>query len=178
MNDFGKRKINRRLDIIASIVLCHFFFISIHSQVLHHQMIASIVSSKVINNGLSVHQSIGQLSMSGTYSSATVSVQQGFQQSRKFVKVESKPLHNAIITTVYPNPVRDYVNFQFSSPVKGKITIMLFDTFGRLILRQEKTAVSHTLVTIEALSGLPDGQYIVQLMSSGYKFSSKLIKRK
>ena len=178
MNKLSRRNTKRRGIIFASIMLCIFFCKTTYSQIMHHQMIASIVSSKVTTNGLSVHQSIGQLSMNGNYVSSSLIVQQGFQQSRKFIKARPTPIRNLITTTVFPNPVRDYVNFQFSEPVQGNITIVLFDMSGRLILKQNRKETIDTLVTLESLSSLPEGQYIVQLKSSNYKFSTKLIKMK
>lgn len=148
------------------------------SQGLHHQMVASQVTSATTGSGLIVSQSIGQLSMGGTYSKNGLIVQQGFQQSKRFVKVKVVPSANLITTTVFPNPVRDYVNFQFSSPLKGAISIALFDVTGRFIRQQVVAGDSHTMVTLEALGNLPEGQYIVQVKASGYKFSTSLIKTK
>lgn len=148
------------------------------SQGLHHQMLASQVTSATTGSGLIVSQSIGQLSMGGTYSKNGLIVQQGFQQSKRVVKVKSVPSYNVVTTTVFPNPVRDYVNFQFSSPLKGDISIMIFDVAGRFLRQQVFAGVSHTLVTLEALGNLPEGQYSVQVKASGYKFNAKLIKTK
>ena len=178
MNQSANWHNKRRLIIYTCFVLCNFFCIGTYSQILHHQMVSSIVSSKVTNNGLLVHQSIGQLSMNGNFVSSNLIVQQGFQQSRKFIQSRTVPVQNVITTTVFPNPVRDYVNFQFSKPVQGNIVITLFDMSGRLILKQNRIEASHVLVTLESLSGLPEGQYIAQLKSSNYKFSVKLIKTK
>lgn len=178
MNESVKKNIKKRRSIFVSIVLCTIFYMTSYSQIMHHQMIASVVSSKVTINGLSVHQSVGQMSMIGNYVSSNFIVQQGFQQSRKFIQASPTPIRNLITTTVFPNPVRDYVNFQFSEPLQGNITIVLFDMSGRLILNQNSNKTVHTLITLESLSSLPEGQYIAQLKSSNYKFSTTLIKTK
>lgn len=178
MNRSVKRCNKRRLIIFATIVLCNFFCVGTYSQIMHHHMVSSIGSSKVTSNGLSVHQSIGQLSVNGNYVSSDLIVQQGFQQSSKYMQSKNDPIHNVVTTTVFPNPVQDYVNFQFSKPVEGSISIALYDMSGRLVLKQNKMEDTHILVTLESLSGLPEGQYIAQLKSSNYKFSVKLIKTK
>lgn len=148
------------------------------SQGLHHQMLASQVTSAITGSGLAVSQSIGQLSMGGTYSKNGLIVQQGFQQSLKYVKTATKVSSNRIITTFFPNPVRDYVNFQFSSPLKGAISISIFDVAGRFIREQVVAGDSHTVVTLEALNNLPEGQFLVLITAAGYKFSTSLIKTK
>lgn len=155
-----------------------FLTTQVNSQSLHHQMISSMVSSKVLKNKSFVSQSIGQLSTTGSYYSPNLIVQQGFQQSSKFVRKEYNQINNLITTVVYPNPVKDYVNFQFSGPVKGKITLMLFDITGRLILTQETMEASHTIVTMNELNNLPEGNYIIKLLSPNYKFSANIIKTK
>jgi hypothetical protein len=167
-----------KIITILFVLIIGFLSIPVTSQVLNRQMIASSVSSKVLKNKIIVSQSIGQLSAAGSYYSPTLIVQQGFQQSSKFVNKGYKQINDLITTVVYPNPVRDYVNFQFSGPVKGKITLMLFDITGRLILTQEKIEVSHTLVTMNELGNLPEGNYIIKLLSPNYKFSANIIKSK
>jgi len=122
--------------------------------------------------GLKVSQTIGQQSVIGNYRGTEVMVGQGFQQSRLMKSV--KPPVITVVTTTYPNPFIDHINFEFSSVVSGPIKFSLFDVMGRLVASQEKPATD-LILTISELS-LAQGEYFVKLSAKNYNYSTNLLK--
>ena len=125
-------------------------------------------------SGITVRQTIGQQSAIGNYKSSNLIVGQGFQQSNKM-----KPGAMAvvsIITTTYPNPFIDKVNFQFSSPIQGFIKVSIFDILGRLVFSAEKLPINNIL-TIDNLF-FPEGEYFAKLTANNYTYTTNLLKSK
>lgn len=147
--------------------------LSIHSQDLHHQMISAQGKSTVISNGMIVSQSIGQQSPIGNYTNG-VTVGQGFQQSN-WGKYANNTIITSISTITYPNPFVTTVNFQFSTPIKDKLRIEVFDIRGRLVFKEEKKA-SETLLTID-LAQLPSSNYLARLTAPNYTYYSQILKK-
>ena len=141
------------------------------SQSLHHPMLSSQGKSITVG-GLKVSQTIGQQSVIGNYRGTEVMVGQGFQQSRLMKSV--KPPVITVVTTTYPNPFIDHINFEFSSVVSGPIKFSLFDVMGRLVASQEKPATD-LILTISELS-LAQGEYFVKLSAKNYNYSTNLLK--
>jgi hypothetical protein len=143
------------------------------SQNLHHQMLSSQGTSKVLNNGLLVSQTIGQQSAIGNHTNG-VTVGQGFQQSQWSKYVKSN-VAVQITTTTYPNPFIATVNFQFSQPINETIEIAVFDIRGRLIFQDKKRATD-TVLTID-LPQLASSNYLVRLTAPNYTYYSQILKK-
>jgi aminopeptidase YwaD len=62
---------------------------------------------------------------------------------------------------VYPNPAKDYVQFEVHSSKFEVMELRLFDVFGRQVARKEITSEQ----TILDVSGLPGGVYFYRLAS-------------
>lgn len=155
------------------IILFLFITLSGFSQTLHHQMLSSQGTSTTVGD-LKVSQTIGQQSVIGNYRGTEVLVGQGFQQSR-LMKTVKAPIIK-VVTTTYPNPFIDHINFEFSSLVSGPIKFALYDIMGRLVAYQEKSATD-TILTISELS-LAEGEYFVKLSAKNYNYSTNLLKSK
>lgn len=150
-----------------------FCCISCCAQVLHHQTLSSQGKSiKVNSNGITVSQSIGQISPIGNYNSSNLIVGQGFIQS--VLMKTNNDSKVSIETIAYPNPFIDIIHFKFSLPVSGIIKFSLFDISGRLIFYKEKMAIDNVL-TIDNLF-IAQGEYLVKLDANKYKFSTILLK--
>jgi hypothetical protein len=143
------------------------------SQNLHHQMLSSQGTSKVLNNGMLVSQTIGQQSAIGNHTNG-VTVGQGFQQ-RHWAKYVKNNTSVNITTTTYPNPFIATVNFQFSQPIKETIEIAVFDIRGRLIFQDKKRATDSVL-TVE-LPQLASSNYLVRLIAPNYTYYSQILKQ-
>jgi hypothetical protein len=154
-----------------------FLFIgfSIYGQQLHHQMLSSQGSSNLLLTGVLVHQTIGQQSIIGNAKKNNTIVGQGFQQSLSS-KVGTSLLVNEILTTTYPNPFVDQINFTFSIPVSGLINITIFDLLGRLVYKAQKEATQNTL-TLENLH-FSQNEYLVKLAAKNYNYSTHIIQTK
>lgn len=152
-----------------------FFFCctAMFSQQLHRQTFSAQGKVATTTKGVKVSQSIAQQSVIGTTAKGKAIVAQGFQQSAIYSIAKSTAM-NSRITTVYPNPVEDLVNFKFSETVSGPIKISIFDILGRLVLFQEKEAIQN-LLTMDNIA-LPVGEYLVKLDGNGYTFSTKILK--
>lgn len=144
-----------------------------NSQTLHHQAISSFGSSSITLSDLYVNQTIGQQSNLGTVSRKGFVVQQGFQQSMFSKSNNSK--NNLLQVTMYPNPVRSVLNFDFSNVLNESISISIYDMSGKLIFNDRKIINSNKLIC-NSLEYLPVGNYIVSLEGSSLKFSSKFLK--
>jgi hypothetical protein len=153
------------------IILFLFITISGFSQTLHHQMFSSQGTSTSVG-GLKISQTIGQQSVIGNYRGTDVIVGQGFQQSRLMKSVKVPVI--SVVTTTYPNPFIDHINFEFSSVISGPIKFTLYDVMGRLVASQEKLATD-TILTISELS-LAEGEYFVKLSAKNYNYSTNLLK--
>ena len=158
---------------MKKLLLLLLFTSAIYSQSLHHQMLSAQGTSKVLNNGMLVSQTIGQQSAIGNHTNG-VTVGQGFQQSHWAKYLKSNTSVN-IATTTYPNPFISTVNFQFSQPIKETIEIAVFDIRGRLIFQDKKRATDSVL-TVE-LPQLASSNYLVRLTAPNYIYYSQILKQ-
>lgn len=73
--------------------------------------------------------------------------------------------------SLYPNPVKDYMNIVFSESIPiGRVEIM--NTLGEKVLE----LVSAKTADVIDLSSLPQGVYLVNVFTDGYLLTKKLIK--
>ncbi|HNP47586.1 MAG TPA: T9SS type A sorting domain-containing protein [Bacteroidia bacterium] len=73
---------------------------------------------------------------------------------------------NAIL--IFPNPVKDYIHICGRSEKEKKYSLVISDASGQIVER----IASLTLPYVHDLSFLPDGNYSVQLIRSGFKATS------
>jgi hypothetical protein len=147
--------------------------ISANAQELHHQMVSSQGHHTVLESGIAVRQSIAQQSIIGTYTNNQLRVEQGYQQS--LLKMSTNATQaNDIKITVYPNPFKEKINFQFSSAVNDVVRVTLFDVLGRTVYNKEHT-VTGTTFTLSNLN-LSLGEYIVKVTTKNYYYTINLIK--
>jgi hypothetical protein len=145
-------------------------------QKLHHQVIATQGINTKITNGLIISQSVGQVNAAvGNFKNPKLIVGQGYIQSFGIAKSTS-PIQEVVSMTVYPNPVIDIANFQFSSEIGTISTLHLFDSRGRLVFNQQGEPKQNILT--HDLSQLSEGVYFATIETSNYTFSTKIIKTK
>lgn len=144
---------------------------SFYCQNIHRQMISSQSNTTNTNSGLTIKQTVGQLSAIGNYS-ADVIVQQGFHQSN-WETYLLKPKN--ILVKTYPNPFIENVNFQFKNLNKNKILIQIFDINGKIV-HTRKAIVKNNLYSLN-LTNLSRGIYLVKLDSNKLSYYSKIIKQ-
>lgn len=150
------------------------FIFGAQAQELHHQMLSAQGTSKELSNGMYVSQTIGQQSVIGNYTKDGKTYGQGFQQSLWGRYIGSNS-NNSITTVVYPNPFVSTINFQFSQPLEGPISVNLFDVRGRLIFTTEKEATENIL-TLD-LPHIADSNYLVRLSTPNYTYYAQILKK-
>lgn len=156
-------------------LLIFFFGISLYGQQIHHHILSSQGNSKLLAKGILFNQTIGQQSIIGNYKSPSVIVGQGFQQSHISKSVPNS-LRNEITTITYPNPFVDQIHFQFSKPVRGLITVTIFDLLGRLVYKEQKES-SQNILTLDHLQ-FSQNEYLVKLSASNYNYATQIIQSK
>jgi hypothetical protein len=133
-------------------------------------------SYALLPNKMIVHQTIGQQSISGNYRKSDLVINQGYQQSTYRLQYSISIPKDIITTKIYPNPVSDVINFEFSSAIRGVIKVIIFDLLGKVVFYQEKMAISNVL-TIDNIY-ISEGKYLVKLTSENYNYSTKILKLK
>jgi formaldehyde-activating enzyme involved in methanogenesis len=167
---------NKFQAIMCRIIFLLLVFSSSWSQKLHHQVIATQGGTTTLTNGVQVVQSIGQVNSTiGNRSFSKFTVGQGFIQSFARSKATA-PVQSVVEVTVYPNPVVDIVNFQFSSNIGKSITFDLFDARGRLVLHQKQEIINDLFTT--SLATVAEGVYFVKIQTPTHILSTKLLKSK
>lgn len=156
-------------------VLLFFIGLSVYSQRLHHQMLSSQGSSAILSSGTLVNQTIGQQSIIGNSKISNSIIGQGFQQSLA-AKSGLSSISNSILTTTYPNPFVDQINFQFSRPVSGVITVIFFDVLGRLVYKEQKEVINN-MIHLDNLQ-FPENEYLVKVLGNSFNYSTQIIKSK
>lgn len=144
-------------------------------QSLHHQMISSLGGHSSSSSGLIVKYSVGQQSVTGT-TVGEITLQQGFQQSN-WNKIIKKNNVVSVITTVFPNPFLDNVQFSFTGLKMHSelISIHIFDVLGKLVFTKDLQLIDRS-VSVD-LQHLPSAEYLVQLSNSSFSFHTILIKK-
>lgn len=75
--------------------------------------------------------------------------------------------NNVMGAMVYPNPLTNNINLQWTSPVSTKTIIMVFDVYGKLIVQHAQTSTTGINRFETALPNLPTGLYTIRLLADG-----------
>jgi hypothetical protein len=79
--------------------------------------------------------------------------------------------------TAIVNPFAQEISFDAISPTDRSITILLFDSFGRLVKQQQAFVYrGANRISIAASKGLNEGSYFMQVLTEGKTFNKKLVK--
>lgn len=82
-----------------------------------------------------------------------------------------------VTISTYPNPVRDVVNIQLETPYAARFQLQLMDLQGRLLAQRQQTVQPGSTSLTMPTAQLPQGMYVLKLMSSdGSTREVKLIK--
>jgi hypothetical protein len=160
---------------MAKKILLFLFVITAKGQTLHHQMLASQGANSMLQSGVLVHQSIGQQSPTGTYGTATLRVEQGYQQSKSIGS--DKVMVNLVTITAFPVPFVDTVTFQFSSEITAPVSLIFYDVLGRIVYTKTPPIATSNTLKVDQLS-LADGEYFVIITYQNIEYSIKLLRSK
>ncbi|TYB77041.1 T9SS type A sorting domain-containing protein [Bizionia myxarmorum] len=75
--------------------------------------------------------------------------------------------------SMYPNPAKTVVNFEFNKKFQSDVTIQVYDVHGKLVLKS-KHITQDNKIEIN-VSKLPQGLYFIELSTSTFKTIEKLI---
>jgi hypothetical protein len=95
----------------------------------------------------------------------------------KVVTVENNERKAETVIT-YPNPFSDKVTVELQNVNAGTVKVEVLDISGRLVTTVEEVVNQGTqTITVNGLSGLTQGVYMVRVTASGVTQTSKLIKQ-
>ncbi|MEO0339942.1 MAG: T9SS type A sorting domain-containing protein, partial [Bacteroidota bacterium] len=78
---------------------------------------------------------------------------------------------------VFPNPFEDIVQLRVEAERQERLQLRVFDLLGRVVVNESLTIrKGEQAITIEALSNLPSGTYLIQLANAQQQWSDKIIK--
>ena len=99
----------------------------------------------------------------------------GKENFSKTVSVKIKNANQPIV--ISPNPFTDFININFQSDKRKRLSIKLFNINGKEIMTKEMDVdKGNNYFKIDHLSNLPSGNYLLQLFSQGQKMIQKIIK--
>ena len=80
-----------------------------------------------------------------------------------------------LFQTIYPNPASKFVTIEPHRGVYGKAVLMLTDISGKIVYREEYSAIhSQDRITLD-VSGLENGIYLLSMRSSASSSSAKVV---
>jgi Secretion system C-terminal sorting domain len=81
------------------------------------------------------------------------------------------------ISSVYPNPFIESIKVELESATKDNAQIRIIDVLGKVIItQQEKIEIGGNQITINGLSRLTQGAYMIEITTSTEKILQKLTK--
>jgi hypothetical protein len=99
----------------------------------------------------------------------------GKENLSKTISVKIKNTNVPIV--ISPNPFTDFININFQSDKRKRLSIKLFNINGKEIMTKEMDVdKGNNYFKIDHLSNLPSGNYLLQLFSQGQKMIQKIIK--
>jgi hypothetical protein len=151
-----------------------FFSIVLQGQSLRNQTIAAMgtTTSTGQQHGVLVQQSIGQISVTGTFGASSLRLSQGFLRGGVALSKEIQPVFSVI---AFPNAFKDQIRFRFSDAPTEETFLQVIDMQGRLVY---ETTRKPTNKEIEVnLSFLASGVYLVHLRSGNKFVQTRIIKK-
>ncbi|MCC6600659.1 MAG: PDZ domain-containing protein [Crocinitomicaceae bacterium] len=76
----------------------------------------------------------------------------------------------------FPNPNEGIINLSFTSPEKGNLSVVLFDSTGAKVYYESISSFSGSYSNTIDISHQPNGSYYLQLSVNGKTYSRKVIK--
>ncbi len=74
---------------------------------------------------------------------------------------------------IYPNPVRDLLNFSFESNRTQNILFRIFDPSGKIVMDENKGQINGHVAEVVNVSGLANGVYFISIYGDGKKLKTE-----
>jgi hypothetical protein len=143
------------------------------SQEIARQTLSNQGTTKVLQTGQVISQTIGQNSIIGSFYD-TKGVQ-GFQQPIYYKRSEL-PANLTSKLVVYPNPFVEIIKVNVPDVVDNTpFQLQVFDSSGRIVFLQDQLLEKSTLSI--NLKDLPTANYILLISGRGLKFSANILKQ-
>lgn len=160
---------------IFIVFFCLIFGVTTAQEYQQRSTLGMAGSSKEVTLGDATYyisSSIGQRSVIGTAIKEQYTVRQGFQQPP--IRVMAIPeIETSLKTTIYPNPVNNFVTVSFGDAINSDILSILYDIQGREVLT---TITAPTQSFQLDMSQFASGTYILKIRVESDIFSTRLIK--
>jgi hypothetical protein len=135
------------------------------------QVIASAGGYNV-SGDMSVSWTVGE-TITTTFKSGDLILTQGFHQQLILATVEEN-IDVTVSIKVFPNPAGEVLKIQFETPVDGEIVLSVFDSQGKLFIRD---VVESSMVEKQIdLQDIPAGTYFLRLIQGKFINVYKVVK--
>jgi len=128
----------------------------------------------VNNKVYTIQQSIGQVSVIGTFTDTKHILRQGFIQPNAFAKIIDKDIPLKLEAIIYPNPFIESISVSFTEKISNKIEVDVFDMLGRLVFSKSYTANQNLKI---AFNNLAVADYILKVKANNKQFIKNIIKK-
>ncbi len=121
---------------------------------------------------LPLHSPLNNFTYTITVSDQKCSEDYLFEYQPIFTSNHTFQNHSALFTT-YPNPASNHINIKLTSAINQPVLIQLFTTEGILV----KQSLMHSYNVIESISisDVPNGSYLLKMITSHHSYISKLV---
>lgn len=145
----------------------------LQAQVLRNDMVsAGGGSHQVKGSNLTVHQSIGQSSVNGTFTNSPTTLMQGFLRG---IKIKTREQEKPFEVISYPNFFSKTITFRFTQEHQDQTSFTIFDINGKKVFD-----VNHVPLQNEVelnLDHLAAGIYITIIRSGNRIIQKRIIKK-
>jgi len=146
---------------------------SAYGQSLRNQSIGAMGSaSSSSSSGFYIQQSIGQSSITGTFTTSSTYLSQGFLRGIVGPSLELLPPFAAI---AFPNAFSDQLRLRFTTEHSDATQVQLYDSQGKKVYEQLHQPLNREIEL--QLPSLAGGLYLVQLTSGQRHTQIRVIKK-
>ena len=119
-----------------------------------------------------VSQSIGQESVTGTYTQNNRTVRQGFQQPLYGI-VATGEISGVLDAVIYPNPTENSLKIDIRDQLSSDVQVYLIDLSGRLVLEDGDSGTHNIELNLSEIS---PGAYQLKVVTGDKQLISSVIK--
>ena len=142
-----------------------------NAQTLRNESLSSIGTSKIAN-GILIHQSIGQLSVIGSFKNSKITGNQGFLRGIFYgFPIDEKPF--TVLT--FPNSFSEKITFRFFPALTEVASFTIFDMFGKQVFNDDLKPINNeVLINLDFLS---NAVYLVIIKLGNRTLQTRIIKK-
>ncbi len=159
---------------ILLLLLLFVWNMDLSAQSLRNDMISAIGGNyQPADLGITIHQSIGQSTVIGTFSNASLSLSQGYLRG---IQELTKEVVVPFEVIPFPNAFADRITFRFVTDNAEETLFMIYDMTGKKVF--EDTLVPIDNEVLLDLDFLANGLYLAILRSGNRLVQKRIVKNK